>query len=81
MKALKGLLQSLSIQPGLTILFEGKTQEFSFVTQDWGLFLRFLAGFMGIFVGLFEGFRRAFQPLMGVFGGFTALLTGLKLSV
>ena len=62
---MKGLLKSLSIQPGLATLPESRAHEYSFVGQDWALFLHFLAYFMGIlglFEGLFKGLRRASEP-------------------
>ena len=60
MKTLLGCLQSFSIHHGLATLPAFRSQECSFLAQDWALFLHFLTGFMGIlgpFEGLFEGFR------------------------
>ena len=48
MKTLLGRMQSLSVHPDLATLPEGRAQEYSSVSHDWALFLRFLAGFMGI---------------------------------
>ena len=65
MKALKGLLQNLSIQPDLDTLPDGRAQEYSSVTQDWALLLPFMADFMGLlglFEGVFQGFRRSSEP-------------------